>query len=83
MEHSGNIMDFRAKRRVQSRVVLHYRRGGPSILRLDPDRPQHLRPRPGVRSDRFFGEEAARELRGARQDFAHLATEIQVSVVDA
>lgn len=83
MEYSGHSVDLRAERGLQSRVVLHYCRGGLSILRLDPDRPQHLRPRPGIRPDRLVGEEAAGELRGARQDLAHLATEIQVPVVDA
>lgn len=83
MEHSGYFMDFRAERGVRSRIVLHHRRGSPGVFRLDPDRPQHLRPRPGVRPDRFPGEEAAREFRGARQGLAHLAKEIQVPVVDA
>lgn len=83
MEHSGHSVDFRAERGMQSRVILHHRRGGPGFLRLDPDRSQHFRPCSDVRPNRFSGEEATRELRGARQGLAHLATEIQVPMVDA
>lgn len=83
MEHSGHPVDFRAKCGMQSRVVLHHRRGGPGVFRLDPDRAQHFRPCPGVRPDRLSGEKAAGQFRGARQGLAHLATEIQVPMVDA
>lgn len=83
MECPRHHVDFRAKRRMQPRILFHHRRRSPGVLRLDPDRSQYFRSRPGVRSDRFPGETAVGEFRGARQDLAHLATQIQVPVVDA
>lgn len=83
MEHSGYSVDIRAKHEMRSRAVFHHRRRGFSVLRLDSDRSQHLRTGPDIRSDRLAGEEAAGELRRARQGLAHLATAFQVPLVDA
>lgn len=83
MERFGQPVDFRAERGMRPRVLFHHRRAGSGALRLDPDRSQHLRPRFGVRPDRFSGEEKSGELGGARQALAPLDATIQVPVVDA
>lgn len=83
MEYLRQHVDFWAKRGMQPRIFFHHRRRSPGVLRLDPNRSQYFRHRPGVRSDRFLGETAVGEFRGAWQDLAHLATQIQISVVDA